>query len=178
MLQEDQTQLALMAYRLLPVLAGAIIGILGSLIGTTYAQSLKDKQEKLKNKKEKLEKFVSETYEIDVWLQKLRNYHLFGGDEVLEMSPLSKVEALQALYFPELGESVEQLSSVIQEYTMWLIKGAKLRVNSESAVPPQEYLSEMADAYSPVIHATKEVIKNAVELSKSFDKPSKTKQKN
>lgn len=150
----------------MPVLGGAIIGVFGGLVGTTYAHRLSNNQAKITEKKSKLEALITEAYEIDIWLKKQENYYLYGGDEILEQSPIAKIEAIGALYFPELNKEVTQLSAKSMKYKAWLIDGAKLRLASKILLTPQEHLDKMGKIYHPLIQSRDEVINRAKNLSK------------
>lgn len=150
---------------LLPVVGGAIIGVIGGLVGTNYAHRLSQKQSHKDELKKKLEDLVTEAYEIDIWLKKQESYYLFGGDEILEQSPIAKIEAISALYFPELSGQVAVLSSKNTAYKMWLLEGFKLRASSGSATAPQEHVAKISELYDPVMKAKNAIVEEAKSLS-------------
>lgn len=165
----DSTEMLSAIVKLTPVLVGAIIGVLGGLVGTTYAHKLSSATSKLKEKREKLEKLVTEVYEIDVWLKKQENYYLYGGEEILEQSPMSKIEAIESLYFPELNKQVSELSGKLLDYRGWLVTGARLRLAGNSATPPKEHLDKLNEHYAPLKQSIDNVISKAKEISRSLN---------
>lgn len=150
---------------LIPVIGGALIGVLGGLVGTNYAHKLNNAQTKTSEKKEKLESLVTELYEIDVWLKKEESYFLYGGAEHLEQSPISRINALVELYFPELRDETSLLTIQFIEYRKWLSTGAQLRLKAGLHVPPREHMDKVLDFYAPLTLARDEVIKKAAKIS-------------
>lgn len=156
--------------KLIPVLGGAIIGVIGGLIGTTYSHRLSQKNDATKERRSKLEELVSEVYEIDAWIKKEENYYLYGvGNEALEKSPISKIEAIQSLYFQELSKQVSVLSDNALNYRGWLIKGAQLRMASKAPVPPKEHLDQISGFYNPLKKSMRDVISKSQEISKDLN---------
>ncbi len=164
-MESESSEIIKSLMALVPVIGGAIIGVAGGLVGTTYAHKLSSGQAKVSAKKEKLELLVTESYEIEIWLKKQENYHLYGGDEILEQSPISKIEAIEALYFPEMNEQVTELSNKAMAYRAWLTEGAQLRLAAKSPTPPQEHMAKLQDHYSPLMRARNEVVNKAKEVS-------------
>lgn len=146
---------------LIPVLGGAIIGVIGGLVGTSYAHKLSQNSDKVKEKKAKLEQLVTELYEIEIWIKKLENYYFYGAEEILEQSPVSKIEALQALYFPQLTEQVMALSNTVHNYRGWLITGAQLRLSAKTPTPPNEHLDKLNLVYTPLKVSVSKAIEQA-----------------
>lgn len=159
------TSLAAALINLLPVVGGAVIGVIGGLVGTSYAHRLSRKHSQKEELKKKLERLVTEAYEIDVWLKKQEGYYLFGGEEILEQSPIAKIEAIAALYFPELSAQVANLSSKNTEYKLWLLEGFKQRASSGSAIAPEEHVAKIAEFYDPVMKAKSAIVEEAKCLS-------------
>ncbi|MBR9867383.1 MAG: hypothetical protein GYB20_12885 [Oceanospirillales bacterium] len=151
--------------KLIPVLGGAIIGVIGGLVGTTYAHKLSKNTDKTKEKKSKLEQLVTEVFEVDIWIKKEENYYLYGGEEILEQSPISKIEAIQTLYFSELSDQVTDLSNHAMDYRKWLIDGAQLRLAAKSPSPPKDHMDKITTFYNPLKASINNVIKKSKEIS-------------
>jgi hypothetical protein len=90
-MESEVNHIAKALVEFIPVLGGALIGIAGGLVGTNYAHRLATTNDNRNLKRSKLEELVAECYELDVWLKKLDNYFLFGGPEVIEQSPISRI---------------------------------------------------------------------------------------
>jgi len=71
---------------------------------------------------------VTEAYEIEIWLKKQENYCLSGGSEVLELSPISKIKAIELLCFPGLNIKVQELSAKALAYRAYLNDRHQLRL--------------------------------------------------
>ena len=157
---------------LVPVIGGAIIGVAGGLVGTTYAHRLSNGQAKTAEKKEKLESLVSEAYEIQIWLKKQENYALWGrGDEVLERSPISKIKAIELLYFPELNIQVQELSVKALAYEAWLNEGFQIRLVDNKSQAYEEHLEKNRDVFVPLTRSINEVLDKAQEISEALHSP-------
>jgi hypothetical protein len=156
---------------LVPVIGGAIIGVAGGLVGTTYAHRLSSGQAKTTEKKEKLESLVTEAYEIEIWLKKQESYFFWDGSEILEQSPISKIEAIVALYFPELNIHVKELSAKTLAYRAWLNEGAQLRLAARTPAPLEEHIAKLSDYYTPLMQSRDEVVNKAKEISDSLHRP-------
>lgn len=164
-MESESSEIVKSLMALVPVMGGAIIGVAGGLVGTTYAHKLSSGQAKTSEKKNKLESLVTECYEVEIWLKKQESYYFYGGDEILEQSPISKIEAIEVLYFPELNEQVTELSNKALAYRAWLIEGAQLRIAAKSPTPPQEHMAKLNDHYSPLMKARNEVVNRAKGIS-------------
>jgi len=114
---------------LVPVLFGALIGVLGSLAITIHTHKLSVKQNRVQDKIKKLEELVSNVYEVEIYLKNLENlgrqYGCSREEEVLVQAPISKIEAFQVLYFPELEESVQLLREKLHCYRKFVLLKAE-----------------------------------------------------
>ena len=156
---------------LIPVAGGALIGILGGLVGTSYANRLSARSTQGAERRAKLELLVVAAYEIDVWLKKQENYYLFGCPEPLESSPIATIEGLGKMYFPSLDASVGALSKANVGYRYWLIEGAKLRQAENPRVLPKGYTDGIAGVYKPMIEARDELLISARTLMQTLCAP-------
>ena len=156
---------------LVPVILGAIIGVAGGLVGTTYAHRLSNGQAKTAEKKEKLESLVSEAYEIKIWLKKQENYSLWGSDQVLERSPISKIKAIELLYFPELNIQVQELSVKALAYEAWINEGFQIRLVDNKSQAYEEHIEKNLDVFVPLTRSINEVLDKAKEISEALHSP-------
>lgn len=158
---------------LIPVIVGALIGLVSGIVGTGYSHRLRKSSELEAERRIKLATLVEQAFEIGVWLKKYENYYLEGGDKFFEQSPITKIQALSALYFPYLKTEVFALMETETDYRLWVTQWGKLRHESETAFPSkafEEHLSKINEVYSPLIDAIDTLVKAAskkmVELSR------------
>jgi len=85
---------------LISVIVGGVIGIAASFLGPWFIESAKQRNEKRKKRAEKIEELMSAVYEFDHWLTQYRNITAYGDPGEVGVSPLAKIEAIAAVYFP------------------------------------------------------------------------------
>ena len=156
---------------IIPVVSGALIGILGALVGNRYTHKLNTNSSRLAEKRSKLELLVTESFEILVWLRKQEGYYFYGGDEIVEQSPMAKIEALTAIYFEELDERVQALSEAESNYRLFLLTGSKLRLDQKLKVLPKEHLDKIGGVYGRLIKEQDAVVKAARKLMNKLSAP-------
>lgn len=149
---------------LIPVIGGAVIGVIGGLVGTAYASKLSHSKDKNSEMRAKLEAMVVESYELYVWLKKQEDYYLYGGLEVLEQSPMAKIEALGALFFRELDAEVLSLSDADMNYRKWLLDGAQERMAARAKTPSNTHLELLPTVYGPLQAAQARLVTSARNL--------------
>jgi hypothetical protein len=149
---------------LIPILGGALIGILGGFVGTKYSHRLNSSSGKSTERRAKLETLITESYEIKVWFQKQTNYYFYGAEEIIEQSPMAKVEAISSMYFPELDSVVSALSVAENEYRKFLVEGGRLRLAAKTPTPPREHLENFNEVYLNFENAQSNVVKEGRKL--------------
>lgn len=162
------TELYKAVVTIIPVVSGALIGLFGALVGNRYTHKLNTNANKLTEKRSKLELMVTECFEINVWLKKQEAYYFFGGDEVIEQSPMAKIEALNAIYFEELDDQVKLLSSAESDYRSFLLTGAKLRLDQRLNTPPIEHLDKASELFGNLTKERDSMIQAARKLMKTL----------
>lgn len=110
---------------LVPVVVGGLLATLGGVVGAVVLHKLERKTSNMRLKREKLEQLVDASYRVESWLSgKLDD--LPGHEKDLGIFPMSEVEMISRLYFPELRAEVIQLSVASASYQKWI---AESRVN-------------------------------------------------
>ena len=81
--------------------------------------------DKEQNTEAKLESLATLAYDTIHWLERHRQECLFVGPQLLDPSPISKLEMTAQLYFPELKDKVFRISSAEVKYREWVIRSQK-----------------------------------------------------
>lgn len=118
--------------------ASAILLFLGALLNhlVSNAQHRREQRaDKTKLRAEKFEALVAAIYEHRHWVNATRKIRAFGQPGVEVMSPMAKIEAISAVYFPELKPAIKKLSEGSHEYEMWMLEAAVRRL--DGATPEQ-----------------------------------------
>ncbi|MDD9818032.1 MAG: hypothetical protein OXU61_07875 [Gammaproteobacteria bacterium] len=108
---------------LVPVVVGGLLATLGGVVGSIVFHKQERRASNLRLKREKLEQLVDASYRVKFWLEEKRDGDLFGHEKNLGIFPISEVEMISRLYFPELREDVRQLSLVSISYQEWITEG-------------------------------------------------------
>ena len=69
----------------------------------------------------KLEELLATVYEVREWLDRDMSARFGNGPKVHEKSPISKLEVVSRLYFPEIFEEVLALGVVYHAYRIWVL---------------------------------------------------------
>ena len=87
----------------------------------------------------------------------------------MEQSPISRIEAIQALHFPELEPEVRELYENGLQYRTWLNEGAQLRLAAKAATPPKDHLDKISVYFNPLLASRTEIVSRAKEISKGIN---------
>jgi len=150
--------------KLLPIISGAAIGITSGIVSTRYSHRLKSSDKKSVDLRIKLEELVNETFEVKTWIKRIENHRFFNGAEVLEKGPIAKIEAISAIYFPELKSKIEALIKTESNYRLWIYESKSPIIDNKI------HIKEMNLVYKPLIHALDELVKAASNQMKSLYK--------
>ena len=104
----------------------------------------KQDAEKRKKRGEKLEELIAALYELSHWLDKNKSINVFGKDLDLELTPLSKIEAITSIYFPQYKPTVAILSLRAEEYNLWTVQAGQKRLNKEA-----NFTENFKEVYTP-----------------------------
>ena len=116
---------------LLPVLVGGAIGIIGSFVGPLFLQRAKDAVEKKRKRAEKFEELVAAVVEHVQWINSMRNFKAHGSGSEPALSPIVKIRAISATYFPEFEKLVLQLDFASNKYERWMVDAGLKRLLNE-----------------------------------------------
>jgi hypothetical protein len=80
---------------------------------------------------EKCEELIGAVVEHLYWFASMRYFFISGQGSEPTLSPIIKIEAIAALYFPQFNDLVRQLASASNKYEMWILNIGQKRVRSE-----------------------------------------------
>jgi hypothetical protein len=72
--------------------------------------------------RDRLEILVTATFDLELWLEQMRNKAIEGEVFDVESGPITKIEALQSIHFPELDPECLQLRMAINRHIQWLLR--------------------------------------------------------
>jgi hypothetical protein len=118
---------------LLPVIIGGAIGMIGGVVGPPFVHHLQRKADKQRRRAEKFEELVATVYEYKNWLMLIYSARLIGEELELELSlsPIAKVRAISAVYFPQLDETLSELERLGDEFEVWMWASAQKRARND-----------------------------------------------
>jgi hypothetical protein len=116
---------------LLPVVVGGVIGILGGFVGPYFIQRAKDVADKKRKRAEKFEELVGAVVEHGHWIKTLRSFKTYGIGSEPTLTPIVKIRAISATYFPEFEKLVLQLDLASHKYERWMVDTALKRLQDE-----------------------------------------------
>ena len=88
--------------------------------------------EKKRKRAEKFEKLVAAVVEHGHWINSVRNFKAFGAGSEPTVSPIVKIRAISATYFPEFEQLVLHLEIVSTTYEKWMLETEQKRLEGES----------------------------------------------
>lgn len=131
-----------------PVIVGGVIALGGVVITSGITVALKfveSRNERKKRRAEKFEELVELIYRHDHWQDQKRNIYVSGGEGTVELSPIAKIEAITAVYFPQFSELMREVVLASQAYELWMMKAGQKRPAKEPDVT-----EGFREAYAPV----------------------------
>lgn len=140
---------------LIPVLVGGAIGIVGGLVGPAFLYWLQGRREKRKKRAEKFEELLAAVVEHYHWLATMRFFFISGQGSAPTLSPITKIEAITGLYFPEFQVLVRRFDSASNEYEIWILATGQKRVRNE---PGYENLTGHDDVVTKYTNVRKELL--------------------
>jgi hypothetical protein len=99
-------------WTLVSVALGGAIGLAASWL----IENIKEKNERKKKRAEKLEELVAAVYEFDHYLDRYKNITTYGDPGEEGLSPMSKMEAIATVYFPEFLEKISEVRVTALRY--------------------------------------------------------------
>jgi hypothetical protein len=146
---------------LLPVVIGGLIAIVGGLVGPTFVDRVKAKTERQRRRAEKFEELVLALYEHRHWMERARVIRVFSDNDVVEASPIAKVETISAIYFPEFREQISNLDILADRYELWMIEARRKRLHNVA-----NYADGATDVFGPYSEASLKLLKEMREFAK------------
>jgi hypothetical protein len=139
---------------LLPVIVGGLIGLAGGIVGPPLSHWLNEGSSNKKKRAEKLEEMIGYIYAHDHWLNIMRNIRVYGAQDAESPTPLSKANAIAAIYFPQFLTALAELGVVTNQYELWMFGGAQKRLAGNI----KELNDGHPEAYDPYMNKREEVL--------------------
>jgi hypothetical protein len=155
---------------LLPVLVGGLIATSGAFIGAHLTNQLNQRSADKKLKREKLEQIVKSAQGAAHWLDELKNSTLFNSSTPEGISPLTDVECLAKLYFPELNKVVIGLSLAYSDLNCFIIETKKYQLANNGAFP-KDFLGKYKSIYPKLSSELNELIEECGNISVLLQAP-------
>jgi hypothetical protein len=137
---------------LLPVLAGGALALLGSFIGSVigpfFIQRTKDATDRRRKRAEKCEELMGAVVEHYHWNNALRYFTISGQGNQPTLSPITKIQAIVGMYFPEFDSLALQFDTVSLAYERWILDMGQRRVRNQ---PGYDTLPGHDDVLPPYI---------------------------
>jgi hypothetical protein len=132
---------------LVPVVVGGLLTLVGTVaaaLGTAIRDLVQRRNKEKKRRADKFEELVAAVYEFDHWLDRLNDRFVFGADVPEIVSPLTKVQSISAVYFPQFSTLADDLDEAAMEYRRWMIGAGEKRLNKDLA-----YNDGFKETYDP-----------------------------
>ena len=84
-------------YTLLPVIVGGAIGILGGFVGPAFLHWRQLKEREKKHRAEKLEELHAQLFEVQRWIDTVRDSKFWDKEAPIGVSPVSKAFAISSV---------------------------------------------------------------------------------
>jgi hypothetical protein len=100
-----------------------------------------------------LEQFIGTLFEVQSWLDEVRNAKFWGTPDTAGPSPVSKAYAIATIHFPELVNKVNELYNVSQAHVVWIAEAAFKKLTN-----PEGFAADFPVTYRPFIEKMNEII--------------------
>jgi hypothetical protein len=141
-----------------PVIVGGLLTMGGGLIAgllTIFTKWIDLDAERRRRHVDKVEQLVSAVYEHDQWIDEARS-RAFRGETVDPISPLAKIEAISAAYFPAVRSHVVRFKNETNKYIVWIAEARMKTLRKESDTINdglRSYLDARGDLIDQIIDA-------------------------
>ncbi len=112
--------------------AGAVTAILSMWLGSLVFFRLLERREQRRLLQTQLAELVSQAYEVEQWLRRLRSAELMNGPPLEESSPMNHVNMIARLFVPELRAEVKRLNGAVIAFETWVQQGVADKRESRS----------------------------------------------
>jgi len=109
--------------QMLIFLAGAATAMLSMWLGGLLFSRLLERRERRRLLQTQLAELVSQAYEVEQWLRRLRSAELMNGPSLEEPSPMKQVNMIARLFVPELRAEVKRLNTAAIAFEAWVQQG-------------------------------------------------------
>lgn len=147
----------------MPVMVGGAIGAISGWLGPWFLEGRKEASEKKKKRAEKFEELVAAAYEHQHWLNRTSDIRVFGNSGEIGLSPLTKIEAISATYFPQFKSKIEALDTTASAYQLWTLDAGKRRLAGEV----EKLSAGGVDAYRPYLVSLNSLLTDLREYAKT-----------
>jgi hypothetical protein len=161
-----------------PVLIGGVLTFLGGAVTQWYLQTTKTAEDRRAKRIEKFEAMFAAVYAHEHWLDEIRIARAFGEGSDARLSPLTKVQALCAIHFPQLESVVSNLDVAARQYEAWMLAAQQKRLDwmkalqdAQQAQQPQKPIAVpdlnagFNAAYQPYLSSRSAAIKAMTEFA-------------
>ena len=148
---------------LAPVVVGGIIGFAAGVGGNWFNQRWQAEADKKRRREDKFQELVTALYDHRHWLKALGNSGAFGAAELLEVSPMARLRAIAALYFPTYRQALTKLDAAADHYEMWTFPAGQERLSKGKL--EQVTLEAGRKAYGPYAEAFRELVDGLEEFA-------------
>ncbi|MBS0270536.1 MAG: hypothetical protein JSS54_16390 [Proteobacteria bacterium] len=136
------------------VVIGGALAVGGSAATQWYLHTAKAADDRRKLREQRLEELISLVYEHAHWMENLRAINVFGKDERQTISPISKLNAIAAIHFPEFLPAIKKLDLAAGKYQRWMFAKGKERLNGNF----DELGDGFEEAYEPYLSASSQLL--------------------
>jgi len=117
------------------VLVGGALALVGSFIGSVigpfFIQRAKDATDRRRKRAEKCEELIGAVVEHYHWIAAMRYFTISGQGNQPTLSPITKIQAIVSMYFPEFDVLALQFDIVSNSYELWILDIGQRRVRNE-----------------------------------------------
>jgi len=152
---------------LVPVVVGGLLATLGVVAGAIVVHKLERKTSDARLKREKLEQLVDASYRVESWLNERMSVDLSGHERDIGILPISEVEMISRLYFPELQKEVYRLSVASASYQKWIAEG-RVNVLRNKAIT-DEHKEKFNPIYTEMLQSISALVDGASDVMKEIN---------
>jgi hypothetical protein len=146
---------------LVPVVIGGVIALAGTWLAPWISERHKETTQRKKKRADKFEELVAAIFEVDHWLDNLRQTDAFGREFASAVSPFWKLHAISAVYFPEFEGEIVELDLATSQYRLWITEAGQRRL----ARQVDKINDGFKDAYTPYSQKRDELLKAIKEFA-------------
>lgn len=148
--------------QLVPVVVGAGIALVATVVGSWSLHHFIERRERQRQLRIQLGELLSQAYEVEHWLKRLRSAELLNGPALNEPSPMKNVKTIARLYVPVVRPEVRNLDRAVDQFEEWVHEGvAEKRVTRSVS---DKTLERYAEVQKRVLDAITDLANRAENL--------------